>query len=154
MRAESSPSDACHRLEKTELSRADPSSSTKHTCPVLWQKGLVLPILLALGSCTSSIEPLSEPQAQTPLVLAPQAKQTRPAMPVPKDAKLLEPGTRVNDYVNQNLPSQLPHTLQQLNDNPSASAYPVIKDVPEPSRKLKTLDERKKLEEELRDLAQ
>ena len=107
---------------------------------------------VTIAACTSAIEQLNEPQVVTPPVVVKNPAQT-PAVPVTKDAKLLTPGTQVNDYVNKSLPSQLPHTVHQLNANPSSSAYPVIKDVPEPEKKLKTLEERRKLEEELRKLS-
>lgn len=113
-------------------------------------------VCLGLNACASSIENINDapdPVAQT--VIAPsQAVAPVPdaAKPLPKDAKILVPGSRVNDYVNESLPSQFAHTLQELNKAPLDDQYPAIADTPESERRLLTLEERRKLEEELRKL--
>jgi len=111
----------------------------------------------ALNACASSMEAMNEapePAATTAVGSVQDANQPEPDMPkpLPKDAKILAPGSRVNDYVNESLPSQFAHTLQELNKAPLDDQYPAIADTPQSERRLLTLEERRKLEEELRKL--
>lgn len=101
-----------------------------------------------LAGCASSIDSLnSEAGSAQSIVDDPMEEQ--PERPLPKDAKILEPGSRVNDYVNDSLPSQFAHTLQELNKAPADDQYPAIEDIPPSELQLLTLEERRKLEEEL-----
>lgn len=120
--------------------------------------GILVIASLLLSGCASSLDAIengsdvmgAEQASQTHVTQPPSEAQA----PLPKDAKILTPGSRVNDYVNENLPSQFAHTIQELNKPPLNDQYPTIEDIPQSERRLLTLEERRQLEEELRRLNQ
>lgn len=103
---------------------------------------------LALSGCASSIDDFNDGSSETSSVANEQVLEPD-TKTLPKDEKVLVPGSRVNDYVNDSLPSQFAHTLSELNQASIDNQYPTIEDIPASERQLLTLEERRKLEEEL-----
>ena len=117
---------------------------------------LMFVCLASIAGCASTVNEFE--QADKPVAPAVADKiasaEVKSGQQAPaKDAEFLEPGSRVNDYVNESLPSQFAHTIYELNQVPKTAQYPTIEDVPAPDRRLLTLEERRKLEEELKTLA-
>ncbi|WP_373236489.1 hypothetical protein [Cohaesibacter celericrescens] len=110
---------------------------------------LVLAPMVLVG-CIATGSPVPQ-SAMTPADVPVAAKPTTSL--AAKDDKLLEEGKVVNDYVNSNVPSQVSYSLQMLNAEPAEGDYPQIADIEAPVLALKTEEERKRIEEELRILS-
>ena len=100
----------------------------------------VLALGLACASCASKSQDLAVDASQPPV--------TQRKIP-DKDAALLKEGKPVNDYVNQKLPSQITRSLYELNNDNKESEFPAIQDTSKPDTDLLTLEERRKLLQEL-----
>jgi len=100
--------------------------------------------LMLLSGCLATNQDLADPAVEAKALPVIQPK------PVAKDEKLLTEKNRINKYVNQQAPSQLRYSLQVLNQaEEDDGIYPTIEDLSTSQDKLRTQEERLKLEKEL-----
>ncbi|WP_319531138.1 hypothetical protein [uncultured Cohaesibacter sp.] len=102
-------------------------------------------LTLVLGGCvTSDVEKPGSTALQQP---APTQQI------ITKDQTLLTKGKPVNDYVNTQAPSQVRYSLHLLNKPENEEEFPEIRDISTNEQELRSEQERLRLEQELKNLA-
>lgn len=108
---------------------------------------LYISVLMLVAGCSSSgLDQTTDLATSQPTVPTPSGSTNDPSN------KDLTGNERLDDFVAPRLPSQVGQSIDYLTEEESAAPYPVIGDAPPAERRLLTEEERKKIEDELRQL--